>query len=354
MSRCLSWTIYSLLLGSVFSSSAASASPSFSCDADLTTIEAAICASERLSQLDRDLSTQFADTRSRLGDKESSEVLASQREWIKSRNKACSTLEAGEMASCLELMYIGRAGQLKTAINADSSLVAPNQEELARLCASSQCSSNGDTEGKDTTIVSFREVCAVSENEGECAGKSNDDTKGGDQHDSGAASKATPAKASEKEASDIKAESERLLEQMLGIEGMGSLDPTVSFKNEKGLEVLRASLTCAQQLNQKREYEAVCYNTSMGESPSRFRLSSQGSTCVSMTLSYGQPLSDFVFANSDNGVFKVSIEGSHAKVTLKTQDEGNNKPFLDLNFGDGSFYLFNRAGRNRFTECQSL
>ena len=111
-----------VLIGSVGMSASAATNmgPSFDCDKASTATEKAICSSEMLSNLDRELAAAYKVARGNI-DKESRNLTVlrnQQRQWVKKRSSTCS-----DNVQCLSRMYQERikallgddVGQIKQA-----------------------------------------------------------------------------------------------------------------------------------------------------------------------------------------------------------------------------------------------
>ena len=116
--------------------------PSFNCNKAHTLVEKTICGTQRLSQLDLNLSTVYKKTVT-----DNKNIRTEQLAWIKQRNH-CSTEE--EIISCLENSYLLRIKQLK------------NQTENSTLAASSDWRNLTHAQWIDILKLSNR--CSIKEN----------------------------------------------------------------------------------------------------------------------------------------------------------------------------------------------
>ena len=105
-----------LVLVSFAANRSPSAQPSFDCARATLTVERAICASEDLSRLDRELGQQFSATVRLAQDPEA--LRAVQREWISRRN-SCQTHE------CILASFSARIAQLREGAAAENAPRAP-------------------------------------------------------------------------------------------------------------------------------------------------------------------------------------------------------------------------------------
>lgn len=95
MPRFLQFRIVSFLIGLALCPTLVSAQPSFDCARAGTPTEHAICGSDRLSSLDRDLAAAYAAARSTATAAQAEAIRADQRLWLGQRN------ECGGQPDCL-------------------------------------------------------------------------------------------------------------------------------------------------------------------------------------------------------------------------------------------------------------
>lgn len=112
MSRAAS-TVFSLLLGLLWSAAAAAAS--FPCEKAQSRIEKAICADAEVSDLDEYLGRYYSGARTAVREGASC-LVADQKQWLSSVRNACQD------ATCLKKVYIDRLGELHAIQPGASSL----------------------------------------------------------------------------------------------------------------------------------------------------------------------------------------------------------------------------------------
>lgn len=89
-------------------------SPSFDCSNTLTAIEQAICNNNRIAKLDVQLSDLYKTARKVSEPATQSNLKNTQREWLKQRNKSCSSDLKNQttIEDCIELHYLRRIVEL--------------------------------------------------------------------------------------------------------------------------------------------------------------------------------------------------------------------------------------------------
>ena len=76
--------------------SAEAAAPSFDCAAAAAPVEILICGNDELAEADAGLATLYRRLQDRLDDKAKADLLAEQRQWLKSRLAACDIPATGK------------------------------------------------------------------------------------------------------------------------------------------------------------------------------------------------------------------------------------------------------------------
>lgn len=104
-------------------------SASFSCADASTVLENTICSNRKLSKLDRHMSEYYFKLKSSLNKEQSTQLLNSQRNWLRGREKQCQTLEA----SCLIEYYSNRIFELRKKYENLEEYTIVNAQELQGL-----------------------------------------------------------------------------------------------------------------------------------------------------------------------------------------------------------------------------
>jgi len=121
-------------------------SASFNCANASTVLENTICSNQKLNKLDKEMSNYYFKLKSSLNKDQSKELLYSQRNWLKGREKQCQTLES----SCLIKYYRNRIFELRKEYENLEEYTTVNAQELQGLRNS--CCFEGITFPKDLHI----------------------------------------------------------------------------------------------------------------------------------------------------------------------------------------------------------